>query len=90
MNISLTLILLLLVVSNFLLWGAVIFTYAWHTQADEEINSLILKHKHLRKEVNENMCQIHEQKKKQQELCEMYSSLNSRINEEKLRSILKK
>lgn len=90
MNITLTLILLFLGLSNFLLWGGLLIAYMWHTQDDEEINKLISKHRHLRKEVNENMCEIYNQKLAQKELHEMYSNLNSRINEEKLKGMYKK
>ena len=79
---------LFMMLSNILLWGGLLLTYLRYQQEDEEINNLIKRHKHLRDDVNENMCHIYEQKKEQRELREMYSHLNSRINEEKIRSIL--
>ena len=88
MDITLIFILLFLGISSVLLWGGMLLSFMWHKQEDDEINALVKRHKHLRNDVNENMCQIYEQKKEQRELREMYSYLNSRINEEKIRSIL--
>lgn len=88
MDITLILIISFLGISSVLLWGAMLLSFMWHKQEDEEINNLIKRHKHLRNDVNENMCHIYEHKKEQRELREMYSCLNSRINEEKIRSIL--
>lgn len=90
-------VLIILSASNLFLWIGLLATVFWHKCEDEELDSLYRKHKHIRKELNETMCDNYNNKidiehiqVEQKELQEMYSNLNSRINQEILKGVYKK